>query len=190
VAECWTGTLTITLAEADFVESAALVAVTVKVPAVLGAVYKPPVEMVPPVADQFTTVLLLPVTAAVNCWVAPVESDAEPGESDTATTGVLTVTVADADFVESAALVAVTLKVPAALGAVYRPPVETVPLVADQFTAVLLLPVTVALNCWVPLLNIEADTGEIVTATTGAALTVTFADADLVESATLVALTV
>jgi len=67
---------------------------------------------------------------------------------------------------------------------------ETLPAVADQFTAVLLLPVTVAVNCCVPLLNIEADTGEIVTATTGAALTVTVADADLVESATLVALTV
>ena len=64
------------------------------------------------------------------------------------------------------------------------------PAVADQFTAVLLLPVTVALNCCVPLLNIEAETGEIVTATTGSALTVTVADADLVESATLVALTV
>jgi len=67
---------------------------------------------------------------------------------------------------------------------------ETLPAEADQLTAVLLLPVTLAVNCWVPLLNIEADTGEIVTATTGAALTVTFADADLVESATLVALTV
>ncbi len=47
------------------------------------------------------------------------------------------------------------------------------PAVADQVTAVLLLPVTLAVNCCVPLLNIEADTGEIVTATTGAALTVT-----------------
>jgi len=70
------------------------------------------------------------------------------------------------------------------------PPEDTVPAEADQFTAVLLLPLTLAVNCCVPLLNIEADTGEIVTATTGAALTVTFADADLVESATLVALTV
>jgi len=70
------------------------------------------------------------------------------------------------------------------------PPEDTVPAEADQFTAVLLLPVTLAVNCCVPLLNIEADTGEIVTATTGAALTVTFADADLVASATLVALTV
>ncbi len=67
--------------------------------------------MVPPVADQLTAVLLLPVTVAVNCWVALVESDAEPGESDTATatTGALTVTVADADLVESAALVAFTV---------------------------------------------------------------------------------
>ncbi len=65
-----------------------------------------------------------------------------------------------------------------------------VPPVADQVTAVLLLPVTVAVNCWVPLVNIEADTGEIVTATTGAALTVTVADADLVVSAALVAVTV
>ncbi len=70
------------------------------------------------------------------------------------------------------------------------PPEETLPAVADQLTAVLLLPLTLAVNCCVPLLNIEADTGEIVTATTGAALTATFADADLVESATLVALTV
>jgi len=67
---------------------------------------------------------------------------------------------------------------------------ETLPAEADQLTAVLLLPVTLAVNCWVPLLNIEADTGEIVTATTGAALTVTFADADLVVSAALVAVTV
>ncbi len=74
--------------------------------------------MVPPVADQVTAVLLLPVTVAVNCWVALVESDAEPGEIDSATTGALTVMVADADFVESAALMAVTVKVPAVLGAV------------------------------------------------------------------------
>jgi len=67
--------------------------------------------MVPPVADQDTAVLLLPVTVAENCWVALVERDAEPGEIDTATaaTGALTVTVADADLVESAALVAFTV---------------------------------------------------------------------------------
>ncbi len=74
--------------------------------------------IVPPVVVQVTAVLVVPVTVAVNCWVAPVESGAVPGASDTATTAALTVTVADADFVESAALVAVTVKVPAVVGAV------------------------------------------------------------------------
>jgi hypothetical protein len=69
------------------------------------------------------------------------------------------------------------------------PLAETVPLVADQVTLVLLLPLTLAVNCWVPPVNIEADTGEMVTATTGT-LTVTVAEADLVESAALVAVTV
>jgi hypothetical protein len=64
-----------------------------------------------------------------------------------------------------------------------------VPLVADQFTAVLLLPLTLAVNCWVPPVSIEAEVGEMVTATTGA-VTVTVAEADLVESAALVAFTV
>jgi hypothetical protein len=72
-------------------------------------VYIPLEETLPPVADQVTPVLLLPVTVAVNCCVAPVESEAEPGEIATATTGALTVTVAEADLVESAALVAFTV---------------------------------------------------------------------------------
>jgi len=63
----------------------------------------------PPVADQVTAVLLLPLTLAVNCCVPPVISDADPGVMETATTGAaLTVTLADADLVVSAALVAVT----------------------------------------------------------------------------------
>jgi hypothetical protein len=74
------------------------------------------------------------------------------------------------------------------VGAVYMPLEETLPPVADQVSAVLLLPVTVAVNCWVPPVFIVADVGEMVTATTGA-LTVTVAEADLVESATLVAVT-
>jgi len=71
--------------------------------------YNPLDEIVPPVADQVTAVLLLPVTVAVNCCVPPVARDAEPGAMDTATTGGLTATVADADLVESALLVAVTV---------------------------------------------------------------------------------
>jgi len=72
-------------------------------------VYRP-AEIEPPVADQVTAVLLLPLTLAVNCCVPPVVSDADPGEIETATTGAaLTVTLADADLVVSAALVAVTV---------------------------------------------------------------------------------
>ena len=145
--------------------------------------------MLPPVAVQVTDVLLLPVTLAVNCCVALPASEAEPGEIDTATTGALTVTVADADLVESATLVAVTVKVPAVVDAVYSPLEETLPPVADHATDVLLVPLMLAVNCWVPLVSIEAETGEMLTATTGA-LTVTVAEADLLESATLVAVTV
>ncbi len=68
----------------------------------------PLVVMVPPVAVQVTAVLVVPVTVAVNCWVPPVMSEAEVGAMLTAT-GIVTVTVAEADFVESATLVAVTV---------------------------------------------------------------------------------
>lgn len=61
------------------------------------------------------------------------------------------------------------------------------PPVADQVTAVLLDPVTVAVNCCVPLVSSEAEVGEIVTAT--AAVTVTAAAADTEPSAMLVAVT-
>ena len=62
--------------------------------------------------------MLEPLTVAVNCRVALVKSEAEVGEMVTATTGALTVTVAEADLVLSATLVAVTVKVPAVPGAV------------------------------------------------------------------------
>jgi len=75
----------------------------------LGAVYIPVEEILPAVADQVTAVLLLPLTAAVNCCVLLVRIDAEVGEMVTATTGALTVTLADADLVVSATLVAVTV---------------------------------------------------------------------------------
>ena len=73
-------------------------------------------EIVPPVADQVTAVLLLPVTVAVNCCVPPVCSEAEVGVMLIDTR--VTVTVAEADFVVSAKLVAVTVNVPAVAGAV------------------------------------------------------------------------
>ena len=65
---------------------------------------------------------------------------------------------------------------------------ETLPAVADQVTAVLLVPVMVAVNCCVPPVRSEVDVGDTEIAT-GAA-TVTVADADLVVSAALVAVTV
>ena len=73
----------------------------------------------PPVADQVTAVLLVPVTVAANCCVPPVKSEAEVGVTLTETGGgaALTVTVAAADFVGSATLVARTVNVPAVLGA-------------------------------------------------------------------------
>ena len=60
-------TVTVTVAEADLVLLASLVAVTVYVPVVVGAVYRPLDETVPPVADQVTALFLEPVTVAVNC---------------------------------------------------------------------------------------------------------------------------
>ena len=92
--------------------------------------------------------------------------EAEVGSIDTATTGVaVTATVAEADLVLLASLVAVTVYVPVVVGAVYRPLDDTVPPVAHQVTASFLEPVTVAVNCCVPLVSSIADTGEIDTVT-------------------------
>lgn len=65
----------------------------------------------PPVVDQVTDVLVAFVTVAVNCCVAPICKEAVVGLIETATAGggVVTVTVADADLVESATLVAFTV---------------------------------------------------------------------------------
>ncbi len=98
--------MTVTADEADLVLSAALVAVTVYVPAVLGAVYSPLEEIVPLLADQVTEVFVVPLTVTVNCCVAPFSRDAVVGEMEIET-GAFTVTTAEADFVVSAALVAV-----------------------------------------------------------------------------------
>ena len=75
------------------------------------------VETVPPVADQVTAVLVVPVTVAVNCCAPPVKIEADVGLIVTAT-GAVTVTVAVANLLVSATLVARTVNVPAVLGAV------------------------------------------------------------------------
>jgi hypothetical protein len=70
------------------------------------------------------------------------------------------------------------------------PLLETDPEVAAHVTAVLLLPCTKAVNCWL-LPDVKAAAlGEMVTATVAAGLTVTEDLADLVASATLVAVMV
>lgn len=134
---------------------------------------------------------MLPVTVAVNCWVPTVCKETLVGLSETEMTGAdVTVTVADADFVPSAALVALTVYVPAVLGAVYSPELDTVPPVALQVTAVFVVPLTVAVNwCVVPVCSVVVF-GLIPTTTGAGALTVTVAEADFVESAPLVAVTV
>ena len=77
--------------------------------------------------------------------------------------------------------VTVTVVLALTVGAVNSPELEIDPAVADQVTAVLVEPVTVAVNCWVPAEATEALVGEIETDT--GALTVTVAGADLLVSA-------
>jgi hypothetical protein len=105
----------------------------------------------------------------------------------------LIATLALAFFVVSAALVAVTVAlVPlVTLGAVNMPPLETAPEVADHVTAVLLVPCTTAVNCWL-LPDVKAAAlGETVTLMLDSeAFTVTLACALFVVSAELVAVTV
>jgi hypothetical protein len=79
--------------------------------------------------------------------------------------------------------------VPAADGAVYRPLLVTVPPEAVQVTAVLLVPDTEAVNCWVPPLARLAVVGETEIEIRMGCDTVTTAEADLSEFATLVAVT-
>ena len=61
----------VTLADPLLVGSATEVAVMAKLPVVDPAVNNPLLDTVPPVAVQFTAVLELPVSVAVNCWVWP-----------------------------------------------------------------------------------------------------------------------
>ena len=111
----------------------------------------------------------------------------------TGAAGGLRVTVAVADLVLSATLVAVTVTVWVAAmgaGAVYSPAaeIEPAPLGAIvHVTDVTAAPVTVAVNCCVCESNRLAVGGATVTAT---GCKVTVADPDLVLSATLVAVTV
>jgi hypothetical protein len=76
---------------------------------------------------------------------------------------VVTVTVAEADLVVSATLVAVTVAEPAAAGAVNRPAGVIVPDEAVQVTAVFVAPCTFATKETVPLVETVEVVGEITT---------------------------
>ena len=129
-----------------------------------------------------TSGIELPITVAVKPVMPPVNTLATDGE--TATTmpetgggGLVTVMVA-APVVFPSDAVAVTTKVPVAEGAVYVtvfPDPETVPPVADQVTAVLDNPVTVAVRVVrVPTtrLAVEGDTVTLTAEDGGATVTV------------------
>jgi hypothetical protein len=114
--------------------------------------------------------------------------------TETAAVG-MRVTVAVADFVVSAVDFAVTVTVCCVvqvLGAVYMPAAEIVPVegLTDQVTAVLLVLLTVAVNCWLWLVLRLTDAGLRPTETVAAGATVTVALADFVESAEEVAVIV
>lgn len=105
----------ITVAEANFDGSATLVAVTVTFCAAAieeGAVYRPVEEMVPTLGDkdQFTAVLVVPATVAVNCCVCDADKLELNGVIPKLTVGTR-VTVAVADFNGSATLLANTVMV-------------------------------------------------------------------------------
>ena len=105
-------------------------------------------ETVPPAAVHVTAVFEALVTVAVNCCVPPVKSVTLVGAILTLTDcGDGIVMAAVALLVVSWTLVAFTLKEPAVVPAVKSPVEETVPPVAVQVTAVLDVPVTVAVNC-------------------------------------------
>jgi hypothetical protein len=137
------------VAEADLLGSAELVAVIVAVVFVAGAVYNPLEVILPSVALHVTAVLVVPVTDAVNCCIPPIGKLTLAGLIVITTPEEATVTSADADFMESAMLVAVTVTVPGFAGAVNRPLESMLPADADHDTEVFAVPVTVAVNCCV-----------------------------------------
>jgi hypothetical protein len=177
-----------TVALSDAVVSAALCAVTVTEldGSDLGAVYMPEEVTVPtvefppsaPFTIQFTAVLLVPETAALNCWEFPTCRLALVGETETETSperAAVTETAALAEALDCATLRAVTVMVPdgATGGALYKPDEEIIPVVelppifslTSHLTALSPVPDTEALNCSdCPTPRVE-ELGEIETLT-------------------------
>jgi hypothetical protein len=116
--------VTVTVAVPLSLVFAVLVAVTVSAPALAGAAYAPLEVIVPNFAFQVTAVFFVPDTVAANDRVPLVAIEAVAGATFTAIpvggAGAVVVTTicADADLAGSAILVAVTVSVPATVGAV------------------------------------------------------------------------
>ena len=148
-----------------------------------------PVPVIVPHVDvHVTDASAAPVTSAVNEIGSSRKTNCAAG--DTLTDALFTVTVAVPVLVGSATDVAVTVTLPPVAGAVsvaLLPLATMLPADVDHVTAVLLELLTVAVNCCVAPASIVEVAGETATE---AAVTVTVADALLVGSSTLVAVTV
>jgi len=176
----------------------------------IGAVYSPAPLIVPhaaalhppPCTAHVTAVFEVPTTEALKCCVVPTTTEALAGVAVTTMTGTM-VTVADAVLFGSAMLVAATVTLGgegATMGAVYTATNEVVasdpqeaalqpaPLKLHA-TAGLATPVTLAVKESVAAVGTTAVDGVILSRTAAAATRVTLAEADLVESATLVTMT-
>jgi hypothetical protein len=157
-----------------------------------GAVYSPLLVIEPALAVQFTAVLPVPVTLAVNCCVSPGARLVLDGVTLTVTwLPTLMLATALPLAVGSATLVAVMVAVVQVCdaGAVNSPFSEIVPTLVVQFTAVLPVPVTVATNCCVPpgaTLALDGETLTLTWPSLRVAIAVPLADG----SATLVAVMV
>lgn len=114
-----------------------------------------------PFTYHFTPVLVVPETVAANCLDWPPATEALVGEMETEIelAEESRLTAADADFVESAALLAVTVTEEpdgTVLGVLYKPVDEIVPTVelppctpfTHHVTPVFVVPLTLAENCW------------------------------------------
>jgi hypothetical protein len=200
-------------AEPFFNGSAKLVAVTVTVAGegTAGGAVKSPLPLIVPQAAALhpepctvhcTPVFEVPATDALNCAVAPAATDVLLGVTVTRTFGIM-VTTADADLLGSAMLVATTFTVAGVggiTGALYTAEVALVESVPQEdpvhpapvklhATPVFVVPVTVAVKVSRPAVITEALVGLMLIKTAVATTTVTLAEADLVGSATLVAVT-
>ena len=203
----------VTVAFAELAEATALCAVTVTGlgDTLEGAVYRPVGDIVPtvefpptmPATNQFTAVLVVPETAAVNCVDRPTWTLAAVGEivTEIDVGEGRTVTVAFPELAESTALCAVTVTGLGGTldGAEYIPVGEIVPTAefppttpaTFQFTALLVVPETAAVNCFDKPTCTLAVFGETVTETdVDDGRIVTVAESEFVELTALCAVTV